>query len=109
MPGFEIDALGARRFIKQTLEWTLPPYVFETFGTPSLHATWLRPALFATALWTDADDGSAKRKLGSVGTKLDLRISTLHWYEMILSVGYARGFERGQRARNEWMVSLKLL
>ncbi|MES2960710.1 MAG: hypothetical protein V4792_21145 [Pseudomonadota bacterium] len=109
MPGFEIDALSARRFFKQTLEWTLPPYVFESVGTPSLHATWLRPAVFATALWTAADDGSAKRKVGSVGTQIDVRISTLHWYEMMLSVGYARGFERWRRSSDEWMVSLKLL
>ena len=47
--------------------------------------------------------------MSSLGGQIDLRFSTLHWYEMMLSVGYARGFERSRRANDEWMVSLKLL
>jgi len=109
MPGFELDALAGRRFVKQMLEWTLPPHVFESVGTPGFHLNWLRPALFGAALRTDAGGTVGRRTVSSLGGQIDLRFSTLHWYEMMLSVGYARGFERSRRANDEWMVSLKLL
>ena len=109
MPGFALDAIAGRRFAKQMVEWTLPPAVFESLGTPGFHMTWLRPAVFATALWADAGGSTPQRRVSSLGTQIDLRFSTLYWYEMMLSLGYARGFERGQPGRNEWMVSLKVL
>ena len=109
MPGFEIDEIGGRRFAKQMFEWTLPPYVFESAGTPGAHVSWMRPAVFAAALSADAGGGSGRRDVASAGGQVDFRISTLYWYEMVLSFGYARGFERSQAARTEWMVSLKVL
>jgi hypothetical protein len=108
MPGFELNEVAGRRFVKQTIEWTLPPYVFEAVGTPGLHLTWARPALFATALRADAAGGPT-RTVANLGAQVDFRFSTLHWYEMMLSVGYARGFERSRRAGIEWMLSLKVL
>ena len=109
MPGFEIDQIGGRRFVRQMIEWTLPPYVFESAGTPAFHANWLRTAVFAAGLWTDPRDGTGTRRYGSLGTQADLRLATLYWYQMVLSVGYARGFEPSKPARNEWMISLKVL
>jgi hypothetical protein len=109
MPGFELDEVAGRHFVKQTVEWTLPPLVFETVGTPGFHLTWARPALFASALWADAGGSAGRRTVANLGGQVDFRFSTLHWYEMMLSVGYARGFERSRRAGNEWMVSLKVL
>lgn len=112
MPGFELDALSGRRFAKQMVEWTLPPLVFESVGTPGFHLTWARPAVFATALWTDAGGAggaAGRRTVSSLGAQVDFRLSTLHWYEMMLSVGYAQGFERSRRTGSEWMVSLKVL
>jgi hypothetical protein len=109
MPGFEIDELSAQRYVKQMVEWTLPPLIFESVGTPGFHLTWARPAVFATALWTDAGGNARERTAGNLGAQIDLRLSTMHWYEMMLSVGYARGFERGRKAGNEWMLSLKVL
>ena len=109
MPGFELDEVAGRRFAKQTLEWTLPPVIFESIGTPGFHLTWARSALFASALWADAGGSAAPRKVANAGGQIDFRFSTLHWYEMMLSVGYARGFERSRPARNEWMLSLKVL
>ncbi len=109
MPGFALDAIAGRRFAKQMLEWNLPPAVFESLGTPGFHLTWLRPAVFATALWADTGGTALRRTVSNLGTQIDLRFSTLHWYEMMLSFGYARGFERAQPSRNEWMISLKVL
>jgi hypothetical protein len=109
MPGFELDDVAGRKFVKQTLEWTLPPMIFETVGTPGFHLTWARPALFTSALWADAGGSAGRRKVANLGGQIDFRFSTLHWYEMMLSVGYARGFERSRPATNEWMLSLKVL
>jgi hypothetical protein len=61
-----------------------------------------------TALRTDL--GRAARKdYGSAGSQIDLRFSVLHWYEMILSAGYAVGIESGRKAGHEWMLSLKIM
>ena len=109
LPGFEIDEVDGQRYFKQTLEWALPPVIFESVGTPALHVTWARPALFASALWAKPAVDTGTRKVGSVGGQVDLRISTLYWYEMMLSVGFAQGYEHSRRAGSEWMVSLKIL
>jgi len=108
MPGFEIDALSGRRFVRQQLELVLPRTLFDAAGTPDLHATWLRPALFVGGLWTDPDRPGARRH-ASAGAQLDLRLGVLHWYEMVLSLGHAQGWTDGRRAGREWMVSLKIL
>jgi hypothetical protein len=109
LPGFEIDEVSGQRYFKQTLEWALPPVIFESVGTPVLHVTWARPALFASALWAQPAADTGTRKVGSVGGQVDFRISTLYWYEMMFSVGFAQAYEHSRRAGNEWMVSLKIL
>ena len=65
--------------------------------------------LFASALWTDPQSSQHRKDYGSVGFQLDLRFTVLHWYDMTLSAGYAVGYRGGQRAGDEWMVSLKIL
>jgi hypothetical protein len=109
MPGFEIDELSGRSFLRQMVELNLPPLVFESAGAPGFHATWLRPALFATALRTAQRGGGSVRSQLSVGGQFDLRLSVLHWYEMILSAGYGAGYRSGRRAGDEWMISLKIM
>ena len=109
MPGFELDALSGQRYVKQMLEWNLPPVIFESVGTPGFHLTWARPAIFASALWADPGGSAARRTVANLGAQIDLQISTMHWHEMMLSIGYAKGFERSQRSGSEWMVSLKVL
>jgi hypothetical protein len=108
LPGFGLNEVGGRSFVKSTLEWNIPPVVFESVGTPSFHLTWLRPAVFATGLWTDPHT-SLRRDFASAGAQVDLRFSVLHWYDMTLSFGYAEGFRGGRRAGDEWMVSLKIM
>jgi len=113
MPGFELNAIPARRFAKQTVEWTLPPLIYESVGLPAFHLTWLRPAVFATALRTSggtSGDGSAgSRNYVSLGGQIDLRFSVQHWNEMFLSIGAATGYRGSQRVGNEWMISLKIM
>ncbi len=109
LPGFEIDEVSGLNFVRQMVEWNLPPVVFESVGTQSFHLTWLRPAVFATALWTDVANSSRRQDFANIGAQVDLRFSVLHWYDMTLSMGYAVGFQSGKRAGSEWMISLKIM
>lgn len=108
LPGFDIDAILGQSFLRQQIELQLPRLLFESVGVPDLHLTWLRPQLFATALWTDPGRRERSR-YASLGAQVDLRLGVLHWYEMVLSVGYAAGYSARQRAASEWMLSLKIM
>jgi hypothetical protein len=96
-------------FAKELVELNLPPYVFETAGTPAFYLNWLRPAVFAAGLWTNLRDASLRRGYASLGAQADLRFSILYWYDMTLSFGFAAGYEGSRRAGTEWMVSLKIM
>lgn len=109
LPGFDINELNGRSFARTMLEGNLPPVVFESVGTPAFHLAWLRPAIFATALWTDPSDSALRTRYHNVGAQADLRFTVLHWYEMTLSMGYALGYRAGTRTGDEWMVSLKIM
>jgi hypothetical protein len=45
----------------------------------------------------------------SIGGQVDMRIAVLHWYDMVLSAGFAVGYRGQDRAGSEWMVSLKIM
>ena len=109
LPGFGLNEVGGRSFARQMVELNLPPAVFESLGTPSFYLTWLRPAIFATGLWTDPHDGGRRKGYASTGAQVDLNFSLLHWYDMTLSAGYAVGYRGGRRAGDEWMISLKIM
>ena len=109
LPGFGLNEVAGHNFARTMVELNLPPKVFESVGTPAFYLTWLRPALFASTLWTDPNDASLRKDYSSLGTQLDLRFTVLHWYEMTLSAGYAVGYRGQRRAGDEWMVSLKIL
>ena len=109
LPGFDIDEVSAQSFVRELVEWNLPPVVFESVGTPGLYLNWLRPAVFVAGLWTDPGHASVRKDYRSVGTQADLRFSVLHWYDMTLSVGFAVGYEGARRTGTEWMVSLKIM
>jgi hypothetical protein len=108
-PGFGLNEVGGRGFVKSMAELNLPPVIFENVGTPSAYLTWLRGAVFAGGLVTDPQKSEFRARYGSVGTQVDLRFSVLHWYDMTLSFGYAVGYRGGHRAGDEWMVSLKIM
>jgi len=109
LPGFKINEVSGQSFARQMVELNLPPVVFESLGTQSFHATWLRPSVFASGLWTDPGSSSQRKNYASVGAQADLRFSVLHWSEVTLSLGYAAGFQGGRRAGNEFMISLKIM
>ncbi len=109
MPGFEIDALGGRSFVKGMLELNLPPIRFEALGSPGFYGSWIRSALFTTALVTNPDSSRDKVEAFNVGLQFDLQLHVLNRLPMMLSLGYARGFEGDGKGENEVMLSLKVL
>lgn len=108
MPGFEIDAISARNFIKTVAEWNLPPIRFRSMGKPGFFLSWVRPAVFFANLWADPDKPS-DRTYSSAGVQLDLRFTLGHRHSMTLSAGYAAGFNKGDKLDDEVMISLKIL
>ncbi|MEO7743920.1 MAG: hypothetical protein ABIR98_13360 [Usitatibacter sp.] len=108
-PGFDLNEIRGRSYTRHLLEANLPPYVFESVGTPAFHLTWLRPAVFASVLWTDPARASERARYANAGAQVDLSFSVLHWYNMTLSAGYAVGYRSSRRAGDEWMVSLKIM
>ena len=108
MPGFEIDNITARGFVKSVLEWNLPPKRFKSFGTPGLFSSWIRPAVFISGLWSDPAIG-VDRNFTSAGFQFDMDFTVGHRHTMTLSAGYAAGFESGDKQNDEYMISLKIL
>jgi hypothetical protein len=108
-PGLEINEVGGTNYARGMAEWNLPPLRFRGAGTPSFYLTWLRPAVFAGVLVTNADESALRRTIGNAGAQLDLRIGMLSRLELTLSAGYAAAFEDGQPTRHEGMLSLKIL
>jgi hypothetical protein len=108
-PGLEINEAAGQTFGKAMLEWNLPPIRFRRLGTPAAYASWLRPALFATGLVTDPEEGEFRRKIGNVGAQVDLRFSVLSRLDMTFSLGWAMAYEEGVDPRREGMISLKIL
>ncbi len=109
LPGFGLNEVKTKRFVRQLVELNLPPYVFGSLGTPGFHATWLRQSVFTSALWTDPAQDSQRKKYANLGTQFDVRFSVLHWYDMTLSLGYAVGYKGSKRAGDEVMISLKIM
>jgi hypothetical protein len=109
LPGFGIDEVSGLSFVRELVEWNLPPYVFESAGTPGFYLNWLRPTVFATALWTNVVNSERRQDYANVGAQVDLRFNVFHWYDMTLSAGYAVGYQGGKRAGSEWMLSLKIM
>ncbi len=108
-PGAELNEIGGRNFVKGTADLNLPPLRFSRLGTPGFYASWIRPAVFASALATNLDDSASRRTVTSVGTQLDLKITAMSSIDLTVSVGAGVVFEQGRDARREIMASLTLL
>lgn len=109
LPGFEINEIPGRSFVKSMLEWNLPPIRFENLGTRSLYARWGRPALFSTVLVSDPEESDFRRTVYDVGAQIDFELKVQQRWPMMLSIGYAVGFEDGTVEGREFMISLKIL
>ncbi len=108
-PGFDIDEISGLSFVRPMVEWNLPPVALERAGVQGFHVQWMRPAVFASGLWTDPNRPTYRKDYQNVGGQLDFHFSVLHWYNMKLSIGYAAGYQGGRYKGDEWMVSLKIM
>jgi hypothetical protein len=109
MPGFDLDALNGKSFVKGTLEWCLPPLRFEALGSPGFYVSWARPELFTSFLETNPESRMYRGNAQDVGGQLDFQLHVMHREPMILSVGVARGFAGGGLGITEFMLSLQVL
>ena len=107
-PGFDIDEITARKFARVTGEINLPPIRFAEAGTPAFYLSYMRPALFAGVMATQAPDGSGHH-YADLGAQLDLNFTVALRLPMVLSVGAAAGWADGHYRRTEWLVSLKIM
>jgi len=109
MPGFDLNEVSGRNFGRAMIELNLPPVRFRRVGSPGFYLMWARPALFATSLVTNVDDGALKRNTHNVGAQVDLRITVMSRLDMTLSFGYAVGFGDEVNSADEYMLSLKIM
>jgi hypothetical protein len=107
-PGFDIDEIAARKFAKLTGEVNLPPVRFAEVGTPSFYLGYIRPAVFAGAMESQAQDGSSHRYY-DLGAQLDLNFTVALRLPMVFSVGAAGGWADGHYRKTEWLASLKIM
>lgn len=114
-PGVDLDEIPGSNFGRAMLEWNLPPLRFREAGTSSFYVSWMRPALFASAMITNVDSekglatDAARHFVENVGAQVDFRIFALSRLELTLSLGQAWAFEEGKGTRSETMVSFKIL
>jgi hypothetical protein len=108
-PGADLNEIAGRNFARGMVEWNLPPVRFSRAGTPGAYLSWLRPAIFASALGTNLDDSRDRRRATSIGGQVDLRFTVLSALDMTLSAGAAIRFANDVPARRELMISLALL
>lgn len=108
LPGFEINEISARRFVRSVAEINLPPVRFRDVGTPSLFLSSARTAIFAGALEAEPAIGPS-RSLQTAGIQIDWNFTVALRLPMVLSLGYAEGFEDGERRSNETLLSLKIM
>jgi hypothetical protein len=107
-PGFDINEIEARTYVRTVAEINLPPIRFEDVGTPSLFLSSMRSGLFAGALYAVPRDGD-NRMLQTIGFQTDWNFTVAHRLPMVLSLGYAEGFEDGERQGGEALISLKIM
>jgi hypothetical protein len=107
-PGFEINEIEAEAFARAVGEINLPPVRFEDVGVASLFLSSMRPAFFAGALEAEPRAGG-RRSLQTLGVQTDWNFTVAHRLPMTLSLGYARGFEDGEAASDEVLMSLKIM
>jgi hypothetical protein len=107
-PGFSIDEIAARRFLKLTGELNLPPVRFAEVGTPAFFLSYIRPAIFGGGMLTDEPDRSSHH-YADLGTQLDFNFTIALRLPMVFSVGAAGGWRDGHYRKTEWLASLKVM
>jgi hypothetical protein len=103
-----INAIGARDFLKSTVEWVLPPVRFRSAGWTGVYFNWVRLALFSGVLQTNLSDSTARAAYSDAGAQLDLRLVWFTYMKSTLSVGAAGARSPNGYLSTEKFISLKL-
>ena len=110
MPGFEIDALNGRSFVKGMLE--LEPAADPVRGPRAAPASTAAGSGRRSSPRHSSPIRTRRRdkvEAFNVGLQFDLQLHVLNRLPMMLSLGYARGFEGDGKGEDEFMLSLKVL
>jgi hypothetical protein len=107
-PGFDINEISARRFVRSMAEINLPPLRFRDVGAPALFLSSARTAFFGGVLQAEPGIGPS-RTLETLGVQIDWNFTAALRLPMVLSIGYAEGFEDGDRRGGETLLSLKIM
>jgi hypothetical protein len=108
LPGFDINEIDARSFARVIGEINLPPLRFEGWGVPTIYLSSMRTGIFVGELLAEPAVGD-ERSLQTVGIQTDWNFTIAHRLPMVLSLGYAEGFEDGERSGSEALISLKIM
>jgi hypothetical protein len=111
VPGFSINAIRARSFVKSIAELNLPPVRFSDIGTPGLYLGSARTAVFAGAMAVDSGHDGWSETYKTAGLQIDWNFTVAVRLPMVFSIGYAHGWggPETKGRRDEVMVSLKIL
>ncbi len=108
LPGFDINEIDAQTYGRVMGEVNFPPIRFEDVGIPSLYLSSLRTAVFAGALEAETSSGE-RGSYQTIGVQADWNFTFAHRLPMTFSIGYAEGFEDGERQGGEVLISLKIM
>lgn len=111
-PGIGFDEeiqVIARSFIKNTIEFVLPPLRFRKVGSFNFFANWIQPTVFTSVL--NISNGNEENgRYADAGFQLDARVVMFSLLPSTISFGYARAWNLdNSNSYGEWMISLKLL
>ncbi len=105
-PGFDIDAIGARSFVKSVAEWNLPPVRFADVGSPGLISQFGPAGAVCGCARLQSRLGRPRHD-GDGGRPARLQFTVAVRLPMTFSIGYGKGFGNG--SRHEILASLKIL
>jgi len=117
-PGTRINEVGGTNYVKILFELNLPPLRFRRMGFSALYCNWMRTAIFTSAIQTNIDADPAivqiqqygyRRTLFNIGGQIDFRLVSFSNLSSTLSIGIARAFEEDAKAKDEFMISLKIM
>jgi len=78
LPGFRINEVSALNYVREMVEWNLPPYVFRIGGTPSFYLTWLRAIAVRHRSLADPGSDRHRAEYQNAGGQVDLSFTVLH-------------------------------
>ncbi|MGE5499002.1 MAG: hypothetical protein ACM3Q2_13055, partial [Syntrophothermus sp.] len=109
LPGFRINEIGGRNFIKAVSELNLAAVRFRKLGFLAFYSTYFRLSFFGGGLLTNVDNSKWRKTYYSAGAQLDFELVLFSLLKSTLSFGYGRGAAPLRNPSNEFMISLKII